>query len=306
MSISTVKAVLNGNTYNLTYNSATGKWEAAIPAPIGSSFNRDGGKYNVQLTAVNEAGSSATIDRTDDTFGSVLALKVIEKQVPVIIIVSPGTGAHIASATPTIKFNLFDNSIGSGGDSGIDLSSLILKVDNTAVANDKITCTELEGGYECEFTPDALSDGSHIVIIDVNDNDGNSANQVSVSFTVDTVPPVLNINTPADNLITNEKNLRVSGTTNDVTSTSVNVNISLNGVEQGSVDVDSSGNFSMDIELDAGVNTIVVTATDSAGKSSTVTRTVTLDVSVPVFKSVVLTPNPADAGATLTLAVEVE
>lgn len=306
MSISTVKAELNGNTYNLTYNSATGKWEASIPAPVGSSFNQDGGKYNVQLTAINEAGSSATIDRTDDTFGSALALKVIEKQPPVITIVSPGTGAHISSATPTIKFNLIDNVIGDNGDSGIDLSSLVLKVDNTAVSNENITCTELEGGYECEYTSAALADGSHTVVIDVSDNDGNFANQASISFTVDTAPPVLNIDTPTDNLITNEKNLTVSGTTNDETSTSVNVNVSLNGVDQGEIEVDSDGNFSKDIELNAGVNTIVVTATDSAGKSSTVTRTVTLDISVPVFKAVVLAPNPADAGATLTLTVEVE
>ncbi len=306
MSILTVQAVINGTEYQLAFNSSTGKWEASIPAPVGSSFNQENGKYNVQLTATNDAGSSASIDSTDDEFGSVLALKVVEKQPPVITVTSPGTGAHIASATPTIKFHVIDNTIGSDGDSGIDISSLVLKVDNTAVSIDNITCTELDGGYECKFTPAALADGSHTVVINVSDNDGNFATPVSVSFTVDTVPPVLNIDTPADNLITNEKNLTVSGTTNDSTSTIAIVNISLNGADQGEIAVDSSGNFSKDIILNAGENTIIVTSTDSAGKNSTVTRTVTLDISVPVFKAVVLTPNPVDAGATLTLSVEVE
>ena len=52
--------------------------------------------------------------------------------------------------------------------------------------------------------------------------------------------------------------------------------------------------------------TIVITATDAAGKVSTVTRNVTLDTSVPVVKSATITPNPVDAGATMVIAVEIE
>ncbi len=306
MAIKTVKAVINGSEYNLSFNSGTGRWEATIPAPVGSSFNQDGGKYNVQLTAVNEADTSATIDRTDATFGDVLALKVIEKQPPVIVITSPGVGAYITTATPIIKFKVTDNTIGSGGDSGINLSSLVLKVDNTTVSSANITSKAVSGGYECEYTPTALSEGSHTVTIDVSDNDGNSATQASVAFTVDTVPPTLNITAPVDGLITNKADVTVVGKTNDATSTHVTVNIALNGDSQGDVPVDENGNFSKTIKLAVGSNEIVITSTDSAGKVSTVTRTVILDVSVPVFTSVSLTPNPADAGATLTLIVEVE
>lgn len=306
MAIKTVKAVINGSEYNLTQNASTGKWEATIPAPVGSSFNLEDGKYNVQLTAVNEADTSATIDRTDATFGDILALKVIEKQPPVIVITSPGVGAYITTATPIIKFRVTDNTIGSGGDSGIDLSSLVLKVDNTSVASANITSNAISGGYECECTLPALSEGNHTITVNVSDNDGNAATQASVAITVDTVPPTLDIISPADGLITNSQIITVIGTTNDTTSTPVSVKISLNGKEQGTVDVDLSGNFSKNITLDAGDNTIVITATDSAGKTSTVTRTVNLDVSVPTFKSVTLTPNPVDAGATLTLSVEVE
>lgn len=306
MSIKTVKAVINGSEYNLTQNTSTGKWEATIPAPVGSSFYQEGGKYNVQLTAVNEADTSATIDRTDATFGNILALKVIEKQPPVILITSPGVGAYITTATPTIKFKVTDNTIGSSGDSGINLSSLVLKVDNTTVASANITSKDVSGGYECEYTPTALSEGNHTVTVNVSDNDGNAATQANVAFTVDTVPPTLNITEPANGLVTNTAEITVIGKTNDATSTHVTVNIALNGVSQGDVPVDENGNFSKTIKLAVGSNEIVITSTDSAGKVSTVTRTVILDVSVPVFTSISLTPNPADAGATLTLIVEVE
>ena len=306
MVIKTVETVINGSKYNLTYNSGTGKWEATIPAPVGSSFNQEDGKYNVLITATNEAGTSASIDRTDETYGSVLALKVIEKQAPVITIISPGVGAHIASATPTIKFSIKDNTIGDGGDSGIDISSLVLKVDDTAVSAESIIKNAVDGGFDCEYTPNVLTDGSHTVTIDVNDNDGNAATTSGVSFTVDTVPPVLNVDTPNDNIITNIEKITVSGTTNDATSTIARVSISLNGNDQGEVYVDANGNFTKEITLAEGANEIIVTSTDNAGKSSTVNRTVTLDISIPIFVAVTLTPNPADAGATLTLTVEVE
>lgn len=38
MSVKTVQAVINGQTYNLTLNSSTGKYEATITAPGKSSY----------------------------------------------------------------------------------------------------------------------------------------------------------------------------------------------------------------------------------------------------------------------------
>lgn len=304
MSISTVKAVLNGTTYNLTYNSSTGKWEASIPAPAASSYPQEDHKFGVQITATNNAGTSASIDRTDSAFGSVLALRVLEKQQPVITITSPGSGAYITTATPTITFKILDNAIGNNGDSGVNPDSVELKIDGSKVSGVSLVATD--GGYTGSYTPSTgLSEGGHTITIDADDFDGNAASQVSCAFKVDTVPPTLNVTSPADGMIVNTESLTVEGVTNDTTSTPVTVAIKLNGTDQGSVTVGSDGSFLKTITLTDGVNTIVITATDSAGKSSTITKTVTLDLSVPVFTSVTLTPNPADAGETLTLTVEV-
>lgn len=97
----------------------------------------------------------------------------------------------------------------------------------------------------------------------------------------------------------------MSGVTNDATSSPVTVTITLNTVDQGAVTVESSGAFSKELTLTEGSNTIVVTATDSAGKSSEVTRTVKLDTGAPVFQSVTIVPNPVDCGATYVITVEV-
>jgi hypothetical protein len=120
------------------------------------------------------------------------------------------------------------------------------------------------------------------------------------------VPPTLNITAPTNELVTNSGSLVVRGTTNDATSSPVTVKMTLNNTDQGTVSVDTSGTFTKTLTLVNGVNTIVITATDAAGKSSSVTRAVTLDTSKPVVKSATINPNPVDAGATMVITVVVE
>jgi len=154
------------------------------------------------------------------------------------------------------------------------------------------------------YTPAALSDGAHTVTINVSDNDGNAATQASKTYTVDTVPPVLNVTNPSDGFITNTAAMMVHGSTNDETSSPVTVTIKLNGVDQGAVSI-TNGNFSKSITLANGSNTIVVTSKDAAGRETVVTITGTLDTSAPVISSVTIVPNPVDAGATMVISVEV-
>ena len=49
MSVKTVQAVINGQTYNLTLNSSTGKYEATITAPGKSSYTLSGHYYPVTV-----------------------------------------------------------------------------------------------------------------------------------------------------------------------------------------------------------------------------------------------------------------
>lgn len=300
MAIKTVKATINGQTYDLTLNSASGKWEATITAPGKTSYNLAGGYYNVSVEATNEAGTKGSADAS-----TVDGLKLVVKETvaPVITIVSPTAGAYVANSKQPVVFNITDEP----GGSGVDISTLVVKQDGTAVAAANITHTAITNGYSVTYTPSAaLSDGSHTVTINCKDHDGNAAAEKSTTYTVDTVPPTLNVTSPADGLITAASSVTVAGTTNDATSSPVVITISLNGTDQGTVAVGTGGTFSKVITLKEGSNTIIVKAKDAAGKESSVTRTVTLDTSVPKIKAATITPNPVDTGKTMVISVTIE
>lgn len=293
MAISTVRVQMNGSWYDLSKQS-DGSWQATLTAPNTTSFNLDGGYYPLTIEAVNDAGTKGT--------GS-LQLFVKERVAPVITIVSPGAGAYVTNNKQPVVFTVTDES----GGSGVNLDSLVVTLDGTAVAASTLSHTAITNGYSFTYTPAAaLGDGSHTVEVNCSDNDGNAAVAKYTSFTVDTVPPTLVINSPTDGAIVATQTLAVSGKTNDATSSPVTVRISLNGTDQGTVSVGSDGSWSKTVQLAEGDNTIVITVTDAAGKVTSATKTVRLDTSVPKIKSAVANPNPVDAGKTMVITVVVE
>ena len=299
MAVKTVQAVINGQTHTLTYNATTKKYEATVTAPSTSSYNQNGHYYNVQIKATDEAGNSVSKDATDTTLGSSLKLRVKEKVAPVISITAPSSSAKLTNNKPVIKWTVTDS------DSGVDPSTIKLIIDSQTITTG-ITKTASGKNYTCSYTPTtALSDGSHTIKISASDYDGNAAAQKSITFTVDTVPPELSVTAPIDNLVTNQASIEVKGTTNDVTSSPVTLTIKLNNGTAQTVEVGSDGSFSKTLTLVSGENTIVITATDGAGKTSTVTKQVELDQTAPVIQSVTITPNPVNAGATYTISVDV-
>lgn len=299
MAVKAVQVVINGQTHTLTYNATTKKYEATITAPSTSSYNQNGHYYNVKVKATDEAGNSVTKDATDATLGSSLQLKVKEKVAPVISITAPSSSAKLTNNKPVIKWTVTDT------DSGVNPSTIKLIIDSQTITTG-ITKTQSGKNYTCSYTPTtALSDGTHIIKVSASDYDGNVATQKSVTFTVDTVPPELSVSALVDNLVTNQSSLVVKGTTNDVTSSPVTLTIKLNGGTEQAVEVGSDGSFTKTLTLVTGENTIVITAKDGAGKTSTVTKKVVLDQTAPVIQSVTISPNPVNAGATYTISVEV-
>lgn len=281
MAIKTVQAIINGVPTTLTLNSSTGKYEATITAPTKSSYNQSGGYYNVTVKATDTAGNSTSKDATDATLGSKLKLVVKEKVAPTITVTYPTASATTTNNKPTFTWKVTDD------DSGVNSNTIGITVDSGSKITSGITKTAITGGYECSYTPSAaLSDVSHTVKFNASDNDGNAAAQKSVTFKVDTVPPTLNVTSPAEGLVTNN----------------ATVTVKVNGTV---VTVDSSGNFTTTVTLTEGLNTITVVATDSAGKATTVTRKVTLDTKAPTITDVSITPNPVDGGKTFVIAVSV-
>lgn len=298
MAIQQVRAQVNGQWYILTLQ-ANGKYEYNGTAPGATSFNLPGGYYDVTVEVSNTAGTSTSVDSSDF---EELKLYVNETIPPVITILSPSGGAYVTNNKQPVVFTITDET----GGSGVKLDSVVVKLDGAPVSAGEVTHSAISNGYSFTYTPaQALGDGDHTVTVDATDNDGNAAAQKTTTFTVDTIPPTLNVTSPTEGFITSAAAITVSGTTNDATSSPVTVKISLNGSDQGAVTVGGDGSFSKAVTLKEGANVIVVTATDAAGKSSSVTRNVTLDTSVPQIVSATITPNPVDAGQTMLISVEV-
>lgn len=292
MAIKTMTANINGQVTNLIYNATSGYYEGSTTAPSKSSYPLDGHYYPVTVKATDEAGNVTSIDNTDGTLGSKLRLVVKEKNAPTLSFISPGAGAFVKTNKPTITWKVTDD------DSGVNPDTIAITVDGTKVTAN-ITKTAIAGGYQCSYVP-TLSDGSHTIKIDATDYDGNAGVQKTVTFKVDTTPPALNITSPTEGLITNNANITVKGTTNDITSSPVTVKV--NGT---AVSVSSTGEISYPMKLATeGKNVLEITATDSAGQTSKVTRTVYLDTKAPVIQEVILTPNAVDGGATFTIKVK--
>lgn len=303
MAISTVRVLINGTWTNLTYNSATGAYEATITAPSATSFNRTGGYYPVTVEAKNSVGTVTTVDDSDPSLGASCKLVVKEKNVPVITINSPTSGARVTNNKQPVVFTIVDES----GGSGIKLSTLTVKQDGTTVVTSTISSSAITNGYTVTYTPaSALSDGSHTVTITVSDNDGNAAAQKSTTYTIDTVAPILNITSPVDGMATASTSVTVAGTTNDATSSPVTLTMTLDSGSAQAVTVATNGSFTTTYTaLSHGSHKVVVVAKDAAGKTTTVTRNFTVDTSSPVISKITITPNPADAGSTMKISVVV-
>jgi hypothetical protein len=54
MSVKQVQAIVNGQTYTLTFNSNTGKYEATVTAPNKSSYSQSGQNFCYQIACQKE------------------------------------------------------------------------------------------------------------------------------------------------------------------------------------------------------------------------------------------------------------
>lgn len=300
MAVKTVQVTVNGQTYELTLNTRTGDYGKEITAPQKTSYNLSGHYYPITVKAVDEAGNLTVVNDKDSRLGKSLQLFVKGKAAPVIVITSPTEGQRTTNATPTITWKVTDN------DSGVNPSTVSITIDSGVKITSEITKVAITGGYNCSYViPPALKDGSHTVKVDATDFDGNNAVQRAVNFIVDTIPPELNVSSPINNLITNKSQVTVSGTTSDTTSSPCKITVRLNSKSPESVSVGSNGSFSTTVTLANGINKIIVTSTDLAGKTSTIERTVTLDTEAPVIQSVTFSKNPVVVDEVFTITAKV-
>lgn len=291
LAIKTVTATCNGVTQALAYDGASSTYKISnFVAPNKSSYNQPYGVYVVTIRAEDDAGNVAT---------KTVNLTVKEEFKPTCTFVSPTEGALLRSVRPTITWQCKDD------DSGVNSDTIGVTIDSGAKITAGITKTAITGGVQCTYTPTAdLAQGTHVIKLDCTDNDGNVATTVSRPIVCDTVNPVLVVSTPTVTL-TKLPSCTFSGTATDVTTAPCSVSIKQNSTAPISVPVSDTGAWSKAITLVEGNNTVVITAVDRAGNSTTITKIIELDTNAPVFGNVSITPNPVDASTNFAISVNV-
>ena len=142
-------------------------------------------------------------------------------------------------------------------------------------------------------TPISVPEGTHTFYYYAVDNQAHQEKTSSMQFKVDTIPPQLTVTSPQNNAILNSKTVSVSGIV-DAGST-----VTVNGVIET---VDSTGKFTIDIEISQASEVIVVAATDLAGNSTQTTLQVSLDTTPPPLE--ITSPVPFQEVHTLPLLVQ--
>lgn len=290
-------AVYKGEQYNASYSPETQEWSVDIPSGSESSYSQSNHTYPIELHAFDAAGNETIMYATDDTYGDQLNIRVLEKTKPVATIKSPTQGSVLGSATQDIVMELQD-----AGGSGLNMASVIFKVNNIQVTEGVSWSDGADGKKTCTYHATNLSDGSNSVSLQVTDNDGNVSDVAEVTFVISTSAPTLDVTSPTEGLLTNSNKVTVAGTaaagSDAVTLSEVTINGEPAVVGEG-------GAFSEEITLQEGENTITIIAKDSLGKTTTVTRHVTVDTKAPIISDVEAEATTVDANSTIHLTFKV-
>lgn len=143
MSIKSVTLSLNGQSYTLTLDSSTGKYQKSITAPNATSYGETDHKYAMQLKVEDMAGNVTAIDKTHSEFGTQMMLRVLEKTPPEISITKPSAGSYVTSNSVTIEFQVTD------AESGVDPDTIALQIDSGSKITSGLTKTAVTNGYKC-------------------------------------------------------------------------------------------------------------------------------------------------------------
>lgn len=148
-----------------------------------------------------------------------------------------------------------------------DVTVTLAAVDNTGGSGVQDTLFSVDAGAQTTYSgPFAVTgDGVHTVDYYSRDTAGNVESTQSVSFMIDSTPPAVTVTSPMSQAYSDDTMLPVSWTASDATSGIDTESATLDGVPVANGDT-------LDLStLALGPHTVVVTATDMAGHSTSVT-----------------------------------
>jgi YD repeat-containing protein len=193
-----------------------------------------------------------------------------DQQAPVVIVTSPAAGQTVKEAF-VVEGRALDNLSG--------VASLTATLDGGASFNVSLDATG-RFSIPVNLPLDGSANGAHTLSLSAADVQGNMADPVTFGFTLDTLPPVITIDSIADGAELTQ-GATLTGTADATGSSIVKLAYRLNDGAVMPISFNSSGGgfiHPLDLsKLAAGAHTLTVTAMDAAG----LTTTITLDVNLP-------------------------
>lgn len=178
----------------------------------------------------------------------------------------------------------------------IDTNTLQLSENGTPLG---ASCDADDTSALCVLTA-ALTEGSHTVSADVSDTQSNPLPTAEITFTIDTIAPVVTITSPDEGLITNQSAQTVAGSLSEPVDTlTLNQNSSVSSIQ-----ADGNNDFSQAVTLQEGGTQLTVTALDFANNLGSASRNVSLDTQVPPLPDIVLITIGEPGNGQVTVAGE--
>ncbi len=190
---------------------------------------------------------------------------------------------------------------GAATDNLSGVASLQVQVDGGAYVPLSFNAATGNFSYTTAYALKGSADGSHTINFQATDAAGNVATPVPFTFTLDTQAPVLTITSPvAGSALVIGETLSGTATTNGAAIAALSY--AFDGGTTMPAAFNSDGTFSQTLDLSrlaAGAHTLVVTAQDTAGNTTTQTVHLTLAAAIPLtVSSITPTDGSTDVGVT--------
>ncbi|MFZ8198846.1 BapA/Bap/LapF family large adhesin [Alteromonas portus] len=286
VSISVTDNAGNTQTFTATVQN-DGTYSADVPADLAE------GSFSVTVTATDDAGNSATaIDNNG----------VIDTAAPTVTLDAQGL---TNDATPTISGT---TDLAAGSTVSISVT------DSQGNTQTFTAIVQANGSFSADVPLD-LAEGDYTVEVTATDDAGNQNTAVDNNGTVDTTPPVINLDPVASG---NDATPILSGTTDLPEGATITLVVTDAGgnLQNLTATVNADGTFSVEVPsaLVDGDYDVTASASDAAGNSTTVSDSGNINASAPDITLDALgqtndaTPlisgtTTAPVGATVTLTV---
>ncbi len=256
-------AGLNGYQYRID----GGAWSSTTQSMSHDFAGLTDGPHTAEARCTDKAGNNATVPVSF----------VVDTIIPSVSIVSPSEGAFVTSSV-TVRMSSSDPTSG--------ISAIQYRLDGQAWTDASLTT---------EHTFAGVPEGMHTYDVRAFDGAGNW-NRVTSTFTVDSVPPVVQIISPAAGSLSLRSSFTVSWAGSDSVSGVQGYQYRSTAATGRPVSSVTANTFS---GLADGNHTVQVRVFDNAGNNGTASITVMTDTTVPTITSSTRRTSTAPSGPTV-------